>query len=121
MKKILFITSTILFIMISVLCVCTTVQSQEKGKQCIDDEMFDRISKEYEDKLREVLEEAYCTNSGINISYVTNDDGNRNYNVKVHHKLITLMNDQARQELLKQLYQVDFAVSDCGIEISFFD
>ena len=119
MKKIAFVLSTILLILISAFCIVGTVYSQERDKQKVDPAFYSQMEQDYKANLKEVLEEAYCNNSGITITHVTDEEGNRSYQVVIHHKLIDGMEESSRQNLLDKLSAVPFPDTTCTLEIGF--
>lgn len=54
-------------------------------------------------QMREQLGMAGYSNSGINITHVTDVDGQRVYTVRIHHQDITLLAENAKEQLLVEL------------------
>jgi 2-oxoglutarate dehydrogenase complex dehydrogenase (E1) component-like enzyme len=120
MKKIGFVLSTILLIAIGCFCIAGTVYSQERDKQEFDSAYYSQMEQEYKRQLKEVLEEAYCSNSGITMTYVLDEQLTRTYQIRIHHKHINQMNNEERQQLSSALKAVPFADVHCQLEILFF-
>ncbi len=57
-------------------------------------------------QMREYLGAAGYSNSGINITHVTDAEGQRFYTVRIHHQDITLLEETVKQQLLAELNSV---------------
>ena len=63
-------------------------------------------------QMREHLGAAGYSNSGINITHVTDVQGQRSYTVRIHHQDITLLEESVKQQLLTELDRVFEANAD---------
>lgn len=120
MKKIGYLLLTIALMCFGFGCICMTVHSQEKSSQEFEQRFYDEMEQEYKSEIRSVLEQAYCYNSGITMTHVTDAKGNRSYQLMIHHKHIDKMETVSRDELLQQLKAVKFADERCEIEIELY-
>ncbi|MBQ7925513.1 MAG: hypothetical protein IJ335_04385 [Lachnospiraceae bacterium] len=63
-------------------------------------------------QMREYLGAEGYSNSGINITHMTDADGQRFYTVRIHHQEITLLEEAEKQQLLAALNGVFEASAD---------
>lgn len=54
-------------------------------------------------QMREYLGAAGYSNSGVNITHVTDEQGNREYTVRIHHQDFDVLEDGYKQKLMQEL------------------
>lgn len=112
-KKIWTVAVTFILVIISALCISGTVISQEKGKSRVEENYYHQIEREYVKAMRTYLADAGYKNSGVTMTYVLAEDGSRQYTVTIHHKKITALGEQQKQQLKQNCQKVDYPVEDC--------
>ena len=108
-----FVVSLVIAIFIS-----GTVVSQADGKVKVDEECFPLLEEEYVEEIKELLNELGYENSGVNLTMVTDGEGNRSYQVKLHHKRISRLSQEEKAVLLATVEDMAFQVVGCEFEIS---
>ena len=102
-RTFLFAAATILLIAISAFCITGTVLSQSKngGKEM---ENYYRVQeKNLLNQTKEQLTGLGFSNSGVTLTRVVDEEGNREYTFTIHHKKIDKMTEQEREILVAQL------------------
>lgn len=111
---------TILFITITVFCTTQTVFSREADSvSAYSEQYFDALEKEYVKTIRGILEDNGYANSGVTMTDIIEDNGEREYTVAIHHKRLDRLSECEKTELLSQLEQVSFGQDDCMINCCF--
>ncbi len=80
----------------------TTVSGQGENHQAMEQALV-REELQVAKDMRGVLGEAGFANSGINITHVVDELGNRAYSVKIHHQDFTKMDEEAALQLRGKL------------------
>lgn len=117
-KEVLFVIFTFAVSMIIALFVCETVVSQADGRVTVDEECFPLLEEEYVEEIRGLLTELGYENSGVNLTMVADGEGNRSYQIKLHHKRISRLSDEEKTELLGTIESMAFQVVGCKFEVS---
>lgn len=100
MKKItLFITLTIVFVLLATFCISATVVSQSHISEQAQHEYRKEQEKEYVTVLRSYLAQQGYRNSGVTLTSVTDIEGNRTYTATIHHAAIDRLTEMERQDL----------------------
>lgn len=95
-----------------------TVVSQADGCITVDEQYYQVLEKEYVKEIRGFLTEQGYENSGVNLTMVEDEDGNRSYSVEVYHKGICKLSEQTQEELFAQIEAMAFEVVGCRFEVS---
>ena len=109
-KKGLFMLMTAMLVLFT----SATVQSQE-GELIVDEAGMRAMEREYVQEIRTYLESQGYENSGVNLTYVTEEDGQRSYMVLIHHKRISKLSEDKKQSLFSEVEEMAFQVS--GVEV----
>ena len=117
-KEVLFVVFTFVASIIIAFFVCGTVVSQADGRVSVDEESFPLLEQEYVEEIRGFLDELGYENSGVNLTMVTDGEGNRIYQVKLHHKRIGYLTEEERTALFTTIEDMAFQVVGCEFEIS---
>ncbi len=117
-KELLFVVFTFVISLVIAFFVCETVVSQSDGKVTVDEESFPLLEETYVEEIKEFLKELGYENSGVNLTMVTDGEGNRSYQVKLHHKRISSLSEEEREMLFATIEDMAFQVAGCGFEIS---
>ncbi len=112
-RNILFYGATAVLIMIITLCCSITVMSKNditaKEKQAYYLEKEREVVKE----TRAFLNEKGFRNSGVSMTRVVNEEGERDYTITIHHEKIDKLDGGERELLKAELGKLTFADADC--------
>lgn len=96
---------TILLVLVTVFCTTGTVMGMEKGNVKVDEKFYKQMEQDYVRQVREFLDDEGYSNSGVALTKVFYEDGNREYTLNIHHKRIDKLTgvekEQLKQELMK--------------------
>ena len=76
------------------------------------------LEKEYVKEIRGFLTEQGYENSGVNLTMVADGEGNRSYQVKLHHKRINRLSEEEKEALFATVEELAFQVMGCEFEVS---
>ena len=79
---------------------------------------YHEMEARFTDVLEKVLAENDLYDAGINISSVIDVDGNREYTVVIHHRLIGYMSDEDMDQLMSDLNGLPFADASVPVHYS---
>lgn len=114
-----FITMTIGLVLIIVLCVTGTVLSQEEiGSQ--EMESYYRVQEKLLlNRTREYLTDKGYRNSGVTLTRVVDEEGNRNYTYTIHHGSIDKLEEADRELLIQELAELSVLGENCSFDYRF--
>ncbi len=103
-SNIVFYVTTMMLILVIVLCVGQTVKSESRGET----QQFENRVQEQQllTQMRQYLDENGYRNSGVTLTYVTDQDGACDYTFTIHHKKIDEMSEEEREGFTLELQQV---------------
>ena len=76
------------------------------------------LEEEYVEEIKNLLNELGYENSGVNLTMVADGQGNRSYQVKLHHKRISRLSEEEQEVLFKTIEDMAFQVMGCEFKIS---
>lgn len=117
-KKLWFVSFTIVLVVVFLLLASANVMSQEK-QVTADREGLQKLEQEYIREIRDYLAEKGYANSGVNLTCVTEADGDRNYRVEIYHRRIEKLSEMQKKELFEEIEELAFCVSGCDFQINF--
>ena len=117
-KEILFGIFTLVLIVGIWFFVSGTVVSQGDGCISVDEQYYQVLEKEYVKEIRSFLTEQGFENSGVNLTMMEDESGNRSYSVEVYHKGICKLSDEEQEELFGKVEEMALDVAGCRFEIS---
>ncbi len=102
-SNIVFYVTTMMLILVIVLCVGQTVKSESRGET----QQFENRVQEQQllTQMRQYLDENGYRNSGVTLTYVTDQDGACDYTFTIHHKKIDEMSEEEREGFTLELQQ----------------
>ena len=109
MKK-RFVWFTVLLVLITVFCTTGTVMGMEKENVKVDAKFYRQMEQDYVSQVREYLNDEGYNNSGVALTKVYYEDGDREYTLNVHHKRIEKLTSAEREQLRQQL--LNFAITE---------
>ena len=115
-SNIAFYSTTVVLILIIVLCIGVTVKSENRHEaQRMENRMQEqRLMSD----MRQYLEENGYRNSGVTLTYVV-EDGSCDYTFTIHHKKINGMSATEREALSAELAQACNAGGDCSVSYEY--
>lgn len=115
-----YMAGTVLLVLIAALFAgCTAMSRTDIGTRELEEYYLTKEQALTKD-VRELLAVKGYENSGVMVTRVIEDDGNRLYTIAVHHKRIDLLDDKERQMLLSQVENLVFDDEACSFFIDFF-
>lgn len=105
---------TVLLVLIIVLCVKGTVMSRGSGGQERRNHYYAALEQEYLEKTRLLLEEEGLRNCGVNIRWVDDGNGNREYTILLHHRNLNCMSEHEKAALEDMLSGIEFRDASCS-------
>lgn len=116
-KNAAFILVTACLILLSAFFISGTVQSQTAEKLCVDEKFYQDLEKEYVKEVRAFLNEQGFENSGVTLTRVVDEQGNREYDVTLHHKYLDTLCTEERESLFERIEEMAFQVSGCTFTV----
>lgn len=103
-SNITFYMTTAMLILIIGLCVGGTVKSESSNET---QRIENRVQEQHLlTQMRQYLKENGYRNSGVTLTYVTDEDGRCEYTFTIHHKKIDAMSEEEREDFTMELLQV---------------
>ncbi len=118
-KNMVFVVTTIALIMVILFCTSQTVMSQEKADMRSQKQYYAAMEQEYLLELKQLLADFGYNNSGVTIRRVSDEAGNRNYTVMIHHKKISHLSIQEQEVLQEELTKTEFVDENCSFAYEF--
>ena len=102
-SNIAFLITTVMLILIIVLCIGRTVKSESRSEtQRIENRVQEQ---QLLSDMRQYLEEHGYRNSGVTLTYAVDTDGSCDYTFTIHHRRINAMSETERETLSGELAQ----------------
>lgn len=105
---------TVLLVVIIVLCVKGTVASKEHDERGKKNHHYAVLEQEYLGRIRQLLEEQGLRGCGINIRWVADADGSREYTVFLYHRRLNRMTEEEKSVLADRLAEMEFWDEACN-------
>ncbi len=118
-KNCIFWIMTMLLVIIILFCSTQTVLSQSRGMSKEQRQYYADMEKEYISNIESLLCEKGYLHSGINIRWVSDVEGLRDYTVMIHHRRIDSLDSHEKEELLNELKTMEFMDSSCIFNYEF--
>lgn len=104
---------TVLLVLAIIFCIKGTVMSRESDNCDRQNRYYAALEQEYLDQTRLLLEEEGLRDCGVNIRWVAEEDGNREYTVLLHHRKLDRMSEEERESLANMLSDAEFEDEMC--------
>lgn len=114
MRGKLFGAVTVLLVLVIIFCVKGTVTSGESSERGDRNRNYAILEQEYRDRTRQLLEEQGLRDCGINIRWVADVDGNREYTILLYHRKLDRMTDEEKSVLTDMLAEMEFQDETCS-------
>ncbi|MGN1147831.1 MAG: hypothetical protein ACI4TB_05375, partial [Lachnospiraceae bacterium] len=109
-----FVAVTIFLVLLSAFFITGTVKSQSKEEMKLSEEYFHQLEKEYVKEMREYLNEAGFTDSGVMLTRTVFEDGSREYQVAIHNSRFDSLAEAERMNLIQELEKKVFKEENCS-------
>lgn len=105
---------TVLLVLIILFCVKGTVMSRNHGGHERQNKYYAVLEREYLEKTRQLLNEEGFSNCGINLRWVADNEGRREYTIILHHRRLERMSDREQADLTDRLSEEEFQDDACS-------
>lgn len=116
-KEVLFLLAAAALVVVTLLMVYSTRQhiQQRKGDaiQMEETENYREVEEQYRLQVQEVMTQAGYPNSGVTMTYVTGENGDRQYTVQIHHRRLEKMKAEEQEQLKRQVLDVTGQMGAC--------
>ncbi|MBR4083059.1 MAG: hypothetical protein IKK33_02115 [Lachnospiraceae bacterium] len=116
-KEAVFVMVTVLLILILWLFISETVMSQTEGNITVDEESFLQLEDDYIGTVKNYLEEKGYRNSGVTLTRVVDESGERSYKMVLHHKNMYKLSNEEQEVMLEEIAAMAFHVSGCKFQV----
>ena len=114
MERKLFGAVTVLLLLVTIFCVKGTVTSRGSDEHGKRNRYYAVLEQEYRDRTRQLLEEQGLRDCGINIRWIADVDGSREYTISLHHRKLSRMTEEEKSALKDMLIKVEFQDEACS-------
>lgn len=105
---------TVILVLVIVFCVKGTVMSRENAERGKKNRYYAVLEQEYLDRTKQFLEEEGLQGCGMNIRWVADGDGKREYTIHLYHKKLSRMTEEDKSVLTDMLTQMEFQDEACS-------
>ena len=116
-KEAVFVMITVFLVLIMWLFVSETVMSQTEGNITVDEEAFLELEDDYVGAVRTYLEGKGYRNSGVALTRVVDESGDRSYEMVLHHKNMYKLSSEEQEAMLAEIATMAFHVSGCKFQV----
>lgn len=109
-----FVAVTIFLVLFSAFFITATVKSQSREEIKLSEEYFQQLEKAYVREMREYLNEAGFTDSGVMLTRTVFDDGSREYQIAIHNRRFDSLTEAERMNLIQELERKAFHEENCS-------
>lgn len=109
-----FVVTTVLLVVITVFCITETVLSQSNIGESEMENYYREQEKILLRQTKEQLKELGYSNSGVTLTRVVDEEGNREYTFTIHHGKIDKMSEAERVTLAQQLKVDTILAENCS-------
>lgn len=118
-KNVLLAAIAIFLILVILFCQVEIVMSRDRTGAGRTRQYYAAMEEEYRCNISRTLDEKGFVNSGVNIRWVSYEDGTRIYTVIIHHGGINALDDNDKVELLHELAGLEFKDESCSFRYEF--
>ncbi len=116
-KEAVFVMVTVFLVLVLWLFISETVMSQTEGNITVDEKAYVELEKDYVVAVRGYLEERGYRNSGVALTRVVDESGERSYEMVLHHKNIYKLSCEEQEIMLEEIATMAFHVSGCKFQV----
>lgn len=116
-SNIAFYSTTVVLILIIVLCIGATVKSESRSEtQRVENRLQEQ---QLLSDMRQYLNDNGYRNSGVTLTHAMDEDGSCDYTFTIHHKRINGMSGTEREALSAELAQTCNPDGDCSVSYEY--
>ena len=120
----------VLFLAVAAALVVATILMVHSIRQHIDQRKGDAIQQEETEENYREMEEQYLSqvqavmaragypNSGVTMTYVTGENGDRRYTVQIHHRRLENMKTEEQEQLKQQVQDATGQMGACFLSLT---
>lgn len=116
-----FILTTILLVFVIAFSITKTVKSQDNSSNREMEQYLETLEEEYMETLKLILVENGYYNSGITMTKIIDELGNREYQVDINNKYIIKLSNENQETLIAKLEKIPFEDSNSVFYHEFLD
>lgn len=105
---------TIILVMVIAFCTKQTVMSKENNERARQNQYYAVLEAAFLQETKEVLNEQGLRNCGVTMTRVTQENGEREYTVAIHHQKLEKMEEQQKAKIREQLMENEFTDGLCS-------
>lgn len=106
---------------VTVFCILGTMMGKNSSASKIEEKQYREMEENYVSEIRELLTEEGYENSGITMTWVKDETGERIYTVTIHHKRIDKLSDSEKETLIEECRAIEFPDKECGFFHKFLE
>lgn len=110
---------TAIVLMVTVMTVFTAKSAVREWREKQKETYYLTKERELEGKVRDYLEDNGFRHSGVMLTRIVDEDGNRAYTLTVHHDRIDRMDEERREALSQKLAELCFRDEKCTFRSDF--
>ncbi len=118
-KDVSFGITVLLAVLVLLFCIKETAMSRDRADAGGKKQYYALMEEEYYAGIRHLLDEKGYRNSGITIRWVSDGQGTRDYMVLIHHRKIEGLDQQDKENLMRELSETEFADKQCTFHYEF--
>ena len=121
--EVLFLAVAAALVVVTILMVHSTRQhiDQRKGdaiQQEETEENYREMEEQYLSQVQAVMARAGYPNSGVTMTYVTGENGDRQYTVQIHHRRLENMKTEEQEQLKQQVQDATGQMGACFLSLT---
>ena len=105
---------TVILVAVIFFLIGGTVMSMSDNDHMRNNHYYAALEQEYLQKARQLLEEEGLKNCGVNLRWVDDGNGNREYTMLLHHRRLTRMSEEEIENLTDRLSGAEFRDDACS-------
>lgn len=117
-RNVVFVLFTIVLVLGLALFVSNTVFSQNEEGMFADEAGLRVMEQEYVQEIRTYLNEQGYENSGVTLTWVSEADGSRSYEVVLYHKGMHQLSEAEKAELFAGVKALAFEAAGCNFQVN---
>lgn len=101
-------------VVLNLFFVTRTVEAGEQKRRLNEEKYYAALEQTYVSEIREKLQKYGITNSGINMTYVSDDGGTRCYRIVIHNRQLQWLAADSLQQLWTEIEGLTFPADNCS-------
>ncbi len=105
---------TLFLVFVISFCVRGTAMSQSEADRASMNRYYKSLEKDFRTGIRETLTQNGLEKSGVMITWVSGEDGERTYKVSINDRSFQRMSEEEKRQLTEQFAMYEFEGERCG-------